>query len=145
MTPEALAEVHAAAFTAGRPWGADEFATLLDSTGVILRGDARSFLLGRLIAGEAEVLTVATKPEFRRLGLARTNLAAFLDGLKEQNAICAFLEVAEDNEAAKQLYLNEGFAQTGRRPDYYKKPDGSKVAALVLQYDLSQRHCVTAR
>lgn len=136
MTPETLAEVHAAAFTNGRPWGADEFAALLESSGVILRGDARSFLLGRLIAGEAEVLTIATKPEFRRLGLAKTNLDAFLVTLKETAALSAFLEVAEDNKAAKSLYTNAGFTQVGRRPNYYNRPGNLKVAALVMEYVL---------
>lgn len=136
MTPETLAQVHAAAFTDARPWHADEFAKLLETPGVILLGDVRSFLLGRLIADEAEVLTIATSPQFQRMGLAKTTLAAFLDGLKAQQARYAFLEVAEDNMAANALYSKAGFAQTGRRPHYYARPNGTKVAALVLQYDL---------
>ena len=136
MTPQTLAQVHAAAFTDGRPWRADEFAALLDSTGVILLGDARSFLLARLIAGEAEVLTVATRPDFQRQGLARANLAAFLNTLKDQDAACAFLEVAADNSPAKSLYQKEGFLEIARRPDYYARPDGAKTAAVIMRCDL---------
>jgi len=135
MTPEALAQTHAAAFTESRPWSANEFSSLLDSTGVILRGDARSFLLGRLIAGEAEVLTVATAPEFRRQGLAKACIAAFLDDLRAHQATLAFLEVAEDNDPAKILYLKEGFKIIASRPNYYTRPSGEKVAACVMQYD----------
>ena len=138
MTPETLARVHAAAFTESRPWSALEFATLLDSTGVILRGDARSFVLGRLIADEAEVLTIATAPEFRRQGLAQSCLAAFLDALQKQQAKSVFLEVADDNNAAKSLYINNKFVNVGTRPNYYSRPDGTKVAAAVLRRSVNQ-------
>jgi len=138
MTPETLARVHAAAFTESRPWSALEFATLLDSTGVILRGDARSFVLGRLIADEAEVLTIATAPEFRRQGLAQSCLAAFLDALQKQQAQSVFLEVADDNHAAKSLYINNKFMNFGTRPNYYSRPDGTKVAAAVLRRSVNQ-------
>ncbi|HEY0838393.1 MAG TPA: alanine acetyltransferase, partial [Azospirillum sp.] len=39
---------------------------------------------------------------------------------------------AEDNAAARALYAAAGFATVGRRPGYYKRPDG-RVAALVLR------------
>jgi ribosomal-protein-alanine N-acetyltransferase len=133
MTPETLARTHAAAFTDSRPWTAQEFAGLLDTAGVILMGDARSFLLGRLIADEAEVLTIATDPNFRRQGLAQGCLDAFLDALRKQQAASVFLEVADDNEPAKILYLNNKFHEVGNRPNYYARPDGMKVAALVLR------------
>ncbi len=138
MTPEVLAQVHAAAFTQSRPWSAVEFAELLDSKGVILGGDARSFVLGRLIADEAEVLTIATAPEFQRQGLAQTCLAAFIDALQKQQAQSVFLEVAADNIAAKELYANNNFENVGIRPNYYNRPDGTKVAAAVLRRTLVQ-------
>lgn len=136
MTPEALAHTHAAAFTQGRPWRADEFAALLSAPGVILLGDARSFLLARVIAGEAEVLTIATHPDFRRQGLAKTLVATFLDSLETQHIESAFLEVAEDNLVAKQLYSKQGFQTVGVRPNYYKKPSGEKIGAAVMRYDV---------
>lgn len=136
MTPETLARVHAAAFTDSRPWSAGEFAGLLDSASVILLGDARSFLLGRVIAGEAEVLTIATDPDFRRQGLAQGCLDAFLNALQKQQATSVFLEVADDNETAKSLYLKNNFGTVGRRAAYYARRDGTKVAALVLRRDV---------
>jgi ribosomal-protein-alanine N-acetyltransferase len=103
---------------------------------VILIGDARSFLLGRVIADEAEVLTIATAPEFRRQGLAQARIAAFLDALRIQQATLVFLEVAEDNTSASALYLKAGFKVVGTRPNYYTRPSGEKIAACVMQYDL---------
>lgn len=136
MTPETLARVHAAAFTDSRPWSAQEFAELIDSPSVILLGDARSFLLGRVIAGEAEVLTIATDPDFRRQGRAQSCLDAFVNALREQDASTIFLEVADDNGPAKSLYKNNKFEIAGTRPNYYTRTDGAKIAALVLRRTL---------
>jgi ribosomal-protein-alanine N-acetyltransferase len=48
-----------------------------------------------------------------------------------------FLEVAEDNLAARALYDGAGFAVAGRRRDYYGHADGSRSDALVLRLDLN--------
>ena len=131
--PDDLARIHAAAFGTTRTWSAQEYADLIAMKGVILIGDVRSFLLGRVIMDEAEVLMVATDPKFQRQGLARHRLLAFLDQASQATAQTAFLEVADDNEAAKSLYLHEGFAVTGTRPAYYDRADGRKVAAVLMQ------------
>lgn len=133
MTPDDLASTHAAAFTDTRPWTADEFTSLLAQTGMILRGDARSFLLGRVTLDEAEVLTLATHPDFQRQGYGQTHLAGFLDNAKTQGATTAFLEVASDNIPANNLYLNNKFEKVGHRPAYYTRPDGTKCDANVLR------------
>ncbi len=131
-----LAAAHRAAFTQERPWSADEFAALLAEPSVILCGDSQSFVLGRVILDEAEVLTLATLPAARRKGLARRALGDFADQAKMAGASRLFLEVAEDNFAAISLYLQAGFAQVGRRAGYYKRKGGPVVAALVLARDL---------
>lgn len=43
-----------------------------------------------------------------------------------------FLEVAEDNAAARALYDRLGFEPAGRRPRYYSRPNGPAVDALLL-------------
>jgi len=79
MTPDSLASLHARCFTTPAPWSAASFAAFLADPAVFLIADpqGRAFLLGRVIAGEAELLTLATAPESRRLGLARDLLARF--------------------------------------------------------------------
>lgn len=134
VTPEALAQTHAAAFTRSRPWDATEFADLLGKPGVILCGDARSFLVGRVVAGEAEVLTVATHPDFQRQGLAAKCVEMFLSSVR---ADAVFLEVSAENEAAKALYFNVGFTEAGRRKAYYATPDGTRTDALILRKSLA--------
>ncbi|MGX0901483.1 ribosomal-protein-alanine N-acetyltransferase [Roseovarius sp. MBR-79] len=133
MTPEALADTHARAFAGqGRAWSAAEFAALLASPHVFVSGDARGFALGRVIADEAELLTLATDPGHRRQGHARACLCAFAAEARARGAETAFLEVAEDNAAALALYAGAGFAQTARREGYY--PGGR--TAVVMQKHL---------
>ncbi|MHC0054773.1 GNAT family N-acetyltransferase [Actibacterium sp. D379-3] len=133
MTPDALADLHAACFTTPRPWGADEFRALLDSPGAFLVGDAQGFALGRVLAGEAELLTLAVHPRARRQGLGRHWLYAFESEARARDADTAFLEVAADNTAARALYRLAGYAEAGRRPGYYRPPEGPRIDALVLR------------
>jgi len=43
-----------------------------------------------------------------------------------------WLEVRESNERARALYLREGFAEAGRRRDYYPAPQGRREDALLM-------------
>ena len=136
MTPEEMAQIHAAAFSTLRPWSATEFANLIDQPGTIITGDDRAFALLRVTLDEAEVLTIATTPAHRRKGLARTALQLAEQSAQAKGAAAIFLEVAEDNIAACALYAQAGYAQVGRRPDYYLPKDTAPVAALVLRKPL---------
>ena len=133
MTPETLARIHAQAFSSTRAWSAAEFRSLLDQRGMVLTGDDRAFALLRVTLDEAEVLTIATAPEHRRKGLARAVLAQAETAAQALGAAVIFLEVAEDNDAARALYAQAGYAQIGRRPGYYLPKDAAPVAALVLR------------
>lgn len=132
MTPQALADTHRAANTVDRGWSAQEFESLLAS-GAVIYGDARSFVLARCVAGEGEVLTLATHPDHRRKGLARAALAAFC-----ADCDAVVLDVAADNAPALALYRSLGFDQVGRRPGYYRRSD-TAVDALILRCDMPQR------
>ena len=133
MTSAALAQTHAAAFTQTRPWSETEFADLLGQQGMILCGDAKSFILGRVIGDEAEVLTVATHPDHQRQGHALARLVAFIRRARAQGAATIFLEVAENNDAAKPLYHKEGFQSVGYRPKYYETTNDGKLGADVFR------------
>jgi ribosomal-protein-alanine N-acetyltransferase len=129
-----LAALHAEAFDA--PWNAAAFATLLDQPGVAAAETEDGFILIRTAAGEAEILTLAVLPRARRRGVGA--------GLLAQGVVCAiaggaerlFLEVAEDNVAARALYARAGFTEAGRRRGYYGRPRGPAADALVLALDL---------
>lgn len=138
MTPEALAALHARCFRSPPPWSAADFAGFLTDplAFLLVEGDA-GFLLGRAVAGEAELLTLAVAPEARRLGLGRKLVARFLYQAQLRGADRAFLEVKADNAPAIALYESSGFVPAGRRRAYYREPDGSRSDALVLARELA--------
>ncbi|MDP2064128.1 MAG: GNAT family N-acetyltransferase [Phaeovulum sp.] len=139
MTPAAMAALHAAAFSTPRPWSAAEIAGLCATAGVFVLGDSRGFVLGRALAGEAELLTLAVAPAERRRGLGRALLAGFEAAARLAGAEAAFLEVAAANAPARALYAAAGWRETGRRRGYYRNPDGSPEDALVLTRALGAR------
>lgn len=136
LTPAQMAATHAAAFTQSRPWREDEFAALLAHPGIFAVGDAACFALVRVIADEAELLTIATDPDHRRRGLARDRMARWMAEAAARGATRAFLEVAADNAPALALYAAMGFARAGRRPAYYPRPEGPAADAVVMTRDL---------
>jgi ribosomal-protein-alanine N-acetyltransferase len=86
--------------------------------------------------GEAELLTLAVDPPRQGRGTGGRLVARFLAEAGRRGAARAFLEVAEDNAAARALYARAGFAVAGRRPGYYRHPDGRRIDALVMGRDL---------
>lgn len=137
MNPEALAALHARCFTTPRPFTAAEIAGLLDSPHVFLCTRPDGFALGRALAGEAELLTIAVDPARRRQGLGRALLGDFDTGARARAATEAFLEVADGNAAARALYAAAGWQPAGRRRGYYRDPDGSRDDALLLRKALA--------
>ena len=132
MTPDEMAALHARCFTVPRPWTATEFAEMLQSLHVFAVPRADGFALVRVIADEAELLTLAVAPEARRQGIGRAMLAEALDRAARRGAVTMHLEVAADNTPALALYDRAGFARTGRRPGYYRSPVGQRTDALLL-------------
>lgn len=130
--PARLAALHGACFDTPRPWSAEEITAILAAPGILLLSEPEGFLIGRALAGEAEILTLAVAPSARRRGLATRLVAGFLDRAARAGATRAFLEVAAGNGPARALYTRAGFTETGRRPRYYRHPDGSRSDALVL-------------
>ncbi len=137
-TAGVLAAMHHEAFAPGDRWSGDAIALLLGLPGhfALLAehgGQPRGFAMGRVAAGEAEVLTLAVRPSLRRMGTGRALMQGLMREAARRGAGVLFLEVAEGNLAAQALYLALGGQQAGRRRRYY--PDGSD--ALVLRLPLS--------
>ncbi len=130
----ALAALHRAAFPPAEAWGTDAIRLMLELPGAFgLEAPGRGFVLARVAADEAEILTLAVAPPCRRQGVGAALLAAAMAGAVARGAAAMFLEVSEGNAAARTLYLAAGFAEVGRRRRYY--PDGAD--ALVLRRDLT--------
>lgn len=127
---QTLAELHASAFAA--PWTASAFGDLLAQHGVFAEAEAHGFILIRVVADEAEILTLAVRPEARGRGLGARLVQAAAVRAAEKGAARLFLEVAEDNAAARALYARCGFSEVGRRRGYYPSSDGGRIDALMM-------------
>jgi len=141
----ALAALHKAAFVNERPWRAEEFASLLASPHVfvaIIGGTTAplAFALGRAVAGEAELLTLACAPQHQGHGYGRAALAAFEAEARARAATDAFLEVAEDNTAALRLYTRAGYAEAARRRAYYHRQGAPAADACLMRRQLTPQH-----
>lgn len=82
-----------------------------------------------LIVDEAHIASLATHPEFRRLGIAKQLLVEALDSAYSEGARIGFLEVRAGNEIARSMYQKLGFEEVGRRERYYK--DNNEDAILM--------------
>lgn len=136
-----LAAIHATAFA--RPWTALEFDGFLADRAVhgdgLFLGRARQpagFVLSRVTLDEAEILSVALEPGARGRGHSRLLLAQHLQSLAHAGAVRVHLEVEEGNAPAFGLYRRLGFVQSGLRPGYYSRPDGSRATAVSMTKDL---------
>ncbi|WP_300552749.1 ribosomal protein S18-alanine N-acetyltransferase [Maricaulis sp.] len=133
-----LAAVHGRCFD--HSWSEAEFASLLHlSSSIALgKGDAgilHGFVLARVAADEAEILTIGVDPDQRRGGCGQALLKSLHEYVRKQGVVRVFLEVSDVNTAARALYERNGYTETGRRARYYR--DGSD--ALVLEKTLSGR------
>lgn len=136
---DVAAALHAACFDDA--WSAASIAAVLATPGSfgllsITSNTPSGFLLARVAADEAEILSLGVLPVWRRHGVARQLLAAAELHAAESGARRLFLEVAADNSAARALYLRAGFAQVGRRPCYYRR-GAAGIHALILARTLS--------
>jgi len=133
-----MAALHAACFTAPRPWTAAEFASILKTPHSFLLTQSGGFLVGRAAGGEAELLTLAVPPEARRQGTGDLLIEAFLHQIALMGAESAFLEVATNNIAAVALYAKHGFAEVAERKAYMKGTDGRARDAYLMRRDLGR-------
>jgi ribosomal-protein-alanine N-acetyltransferase len=146
-----FAALHAASFHRG--WSEDELERLLLDRAVVahrvvIGNRLCGFIISRIIAGEAEILSVAVATARRGKGLAGQMLNLHLRRLAGLGTRTVFLEVDEGNVPANRLYQRAGFRAVGRREGYYPdRTDKNRVgdfpgqtsrgsAALVLRCKL---------
>ncbi|MGE0046328.1 MAG: ribosomal protein S18-alanine N-acetyltransferase [Hyphomonadaceae bacterium] len=129
----ALAATHAQCFARG--WSADEIDALLMLPNVIAfaTGDQEltGFILTRVQADEAEIVTLAVAPASRRQGAGRALTAQSMAAARAVGAATMFLEVEAGNTAARGLYESLGFEEAGVRRGYYTTPEGPRDARVM--------------
>lgn len=83
------------------------------------------------ILGDAEILNIAVKEEYRGRKIGKLLLNSLIGELKSRNASRITLEVAEDNGRAIALYEKNGFEPIYRRKNFYRGKDAI-VMEMVL-------------
>jgi ribosomal-protein-alanine N-acetyltransferase len=137
-------DIHRAVFA--RPWTDGEIADLLGTssvTGFVAREQAAhggaiiGFVLLRTAADEAEILTIAVRPDWQGHGVGARLMAHVLAHAHRERLASVFLEVGETNVAAAALYRKLGFTIVGDRPDYYRGTAEARTRALVMRHDVA--------
>ena len=123
---DAILEIEKQCFST--PWSKNSFASGLTAPNL---QSCFTALHGDRIAGyvcifhlfeEGEILNVAVSPTFRRSGIGQALLDRAFTCLKEKGAERVTLVVRKSNEAAKNLYLKNGFSPIAVRKNYYSAP-----------------------
>jgi len=102
-----------------------------------LAGQIIGYGVMSLGAGEAHILNVCVREQFRSVGFGRRLLEHLLERAAAAGVAEAFLEVRPSNLSAIRLYQHLGFEQIGIRRGYYQAPDG-REDAIVLKRELGK-------
>jgi ribosomal-protein-alanine N-acetyltransferase len=94
-------------------------------------GDLGGYGIMSVGAGEAHILNVCIREQFRSRGFARKVMAYLLERARAAGMSEAFLEVRPSNVAAARLYHSMGFEQVGIRRGYYQATVGREDAAVL--------------
>ena len=86
--------------------------------------------------GDADLLTIATVPEARRLGVGGAMLDALIERARSAGCGAVLLEVRASNGGARRLYTGRGFTVIGTRRRYYLAPVED---AVVMRLELARR------
>ena len=117
------------------PWSessvASELSNPLSAWLVAMDGDVLAGYVGsQSVMGESDMMNIAVDERYRRQGIAQALVEALVAQLKEKGNHSLTLEVRISNQPAIALYEKLGFAQIGKRPNYYRNP---KEDALILR------------
>jgi ribosomal-protein-alanine N-acetyltransferase len=112
-------------------WSAESFRSEAEkSNGFVLYvtvgKEIAALLTGYCAVGEADITSVAVKPDFRRKGLAKGLIEEFIR-LQSPATEDIFLEVRESNGAAVALYEKCGFERISVRKNFYSSPRENAV------------------
>lgn len=119
------------------PESREDFLKMLTSPDKVLLvatldGERAGYIAAYTVCRESDILTVATAPHFRKMGVGRALIDALFEELCGESDV-VFLEVRESNAAARGLYLSCGFGEIGTRKNYYKLPTED---AILYKKDL---------
>lgn len=87
----------------------------------------------RLMLKHTAVVGMGVHPDWQGKGIGKQLLASALNWADDHTDLdILWLQVFGDNEKAIQLYYKSGFTETGRQPDFIRKPDGTCVDQVTM-------------
>lgn len=102
----------------------------------LVDGEAAGYLMGSCVADQASVNNLACGESFRRCGVARALMKAFLSQAEQRGASRFSLEVRESNLPAIRLYQEMGFVPVAKRARFYHHPTED---ALLMVRDTNKK------
>ena len=133
-----LAKIHEESFSNSRKAFSSSFILSLvqNSEVVLVNCEHKGFCLLRLSGKEAEIITIAIRPQFQGKGIGYSILSEAIQIITETECEKIFLEVDFTNSIAIRLYSKLGFQKCGLRKQYYKNLNGKATDALIMKKDL---------
>ena len=130
---EAVAALEKLCFPAD-PWPGDLIRRLADRFTVAAEGGAvAGYLVLSSVLDEGSIDDIAVAPPYRRHGIADALVHDAVCRARADGLSTLTLEVRASNLAAVRLYEKHGFAEVGRRRNYYEKPrEDAILMTLVL-------------
>ena len=95
-------------------------------------GEVLGYVGSQSVLDEADMMNLAVRESARRQGIAKALVLALCGKLSQKGVRSLTLEVRDSNEPAIRLYEALGFAQVGKRPNYYFHP---REDARILRKD----------
>ena len=119
------------------PWTEEQFLQEIDNPIATVEllwcgKQLAGYLCYWLIAGELQILNVATARQFRRQGVAGKLMEHVFDDCRKNGLERAWLEVRATNVAAIDLYQKQGFVADTVRAGYYR--DGEDALLMVRDF-----------
>ena len=118
------------------PWSETDIISTISTEGsmcysALVDGNVAAYVIGRQIPPEGEIYRIATLPEYRRRNIAYRLLDYAVKSERGRGLENLFLEVREQNTAARRLYESYGFVKIGERKNYYKNPSDNAIIMLL--------------
>ena len=121
----AAAEIERLCFS--EPWSPEALLYMCKSpntyaVAVMIDGRLAAYGGCEFVPPEANIVNIATHPDFRRRGCASALIDALEEFLSSKGVDSIFLEVRVSNTPARALYERKGFRTVGVRKNYYRFP-----------------------
>lgn len=94
-------------------------------------GEVIAYVVGNKIFSDGEIYRFAVREDKRKCGIGLELLRFAMRAEKECGITEVFLEVREQNAAARALYLSYGFEEIGRRENYYLDPKDNAILMAI--------------